>query len=95
MQKLQGTILDFDLKKKQEEIFPEKMEIDLDFLKKLYKNQLREDLQKKIDRGNNLLNKWSQTREDVKPSIAVKNHKSTGKLKTNNQGIGKQNKKKS
>jgi len=79
---LQGTILDFDLESEQEEIVPERAEIDLDFLKKLYKDQLEEDLEKKIKKANNSIKKWSQTREELNSSITVNNSKSTGKLKT-------------
>lgn len=79
LQNLKGTILDFNLDEEQKEIVPEETEIDPEVLKQSFKDQLEQGLQKKIDKGNNLIQKWvkqlENTTEGVKRSIAVEQKK--------------------
>lgn len=76
MEKIQGTILNFNLDEYQEDIVPDEKEINLDSLKKMLQNQAEIDLQKKINKGNNLIDKWKtilkETTEEVISSEAKK-----------------------
>lgn len=93
LKSVQDTVLHFNFEEPEKDLGSEKKEIDQDSIKKRFKDELEEDLDKKIARGNNLIKKWvkeSQTkREEVELSlsIVVEQKKSTGEFKKKQQKI--------